>query len=138
MLDLLRLLQVISAGHKLKLSMSKLETILIQLIALLTLAMFLATFAALGLAGIFYAGFHAMLRAGVGNVTAAIIIVICALTLFALGINLLKSYLDTIRRALHGLDDSHPPLLGKVGHIAGSFVGGLLDSGTQPQVKLRR
>jgi hypothetical protein len=137
MLDLLRLLQVINAGHKLKLSMSKLETILIQVIALLVLAMFLATFAALGLASMFYAGFQAMVHAGTGNVTAAIVMVICALTLFALGVNLLKGYLASIRSALHGLDDSHPPLLGKVGNIAGSFVGGLLDSGTQTRVKPR-
>jgi hypothetical protein len=128
MLKMLRILQMIIDAQKLKASVGKLEGLLAPLAAFLLLGMFLTALAALTVGALLFSLFRVFVAAGLNPVSSGIIVTLVLIAAFIGGVAMMYRLTRRLSGGMKTVMHADRPLMGQVGHVAESFISGLLQS----------
>lgn len=128
MFSWLKVLLMLGSIGKFKLSLNQLEALTARLIAFLVIGMFLASLAALMVTLVLMSVFRTLTGSGFDPFAVLLVLTLVVGGIFTVGVIMMDRYLKGVRSSLHKVANTDPSLLGRVGHVAESFVSGLLQT----------
>jgi len=126
--NLLTVLSMFIAARKHKASFGQMQALLMPLATFLMVGMFLTALAALTVMAGLYGLYQRLVFMGLNTVSSGVIVTLGLIAAFIAGAAVMRLMIKRLQDGLTGVSRSETPILGQVGHVAESFISGLLQS----------